>query len=103
MKMQVKYEPWGIKKDDTEFWGVQILEGKYAGTVISFNDVELENNSDGVKLDYSIYKLAEGIKENTVSTDPEFNSVMSYVIEDILQKAIDEYENRKNNSSEPNK
>lgn len=104
--MPVKYEPWGIKKEDEDLWGIHILEGKYEGSIISFNDIEFNNQTDsndgGIKLDYSIYKMPNNIKENSISEDDDFRNIMSGIIEDILQKAIELNENRTNNSSEPN-
>lgn len=97
--MQVKYEPWVIRKEDgTEAWGVKILEGRFNELTIAINDVKLADESDGtVTLDYDIiYSL---IPTEEIKGD-EFDRTMSYIIQDILVKAMNEYENRNRNSAE---
>lgn len=98
--MQVKYEPWAIKKEDKEYWGVRILEGKFAEMTIAFNDISMSGEAeDSVTLDYDVIY-------SVIPTDqiegPEFNETMSFIIQDILVKAMNEFENRKSNSAESN-
>ena len=97
--MQVKYEPWSIKKEDKDVWGIRILEGKFSELTIAINDINVnkdENNS--VALDYDVvYSL---IPANELENDPEFSETMSFVIQDVLVKAMNEYENRNNNPAE---
>ena len=96
--MQVKYEPWVINKDGKEAWGVKILEGKFNELTIAINDVKMSDESDGtVSLDYDVIYSLLPIEE--VKGD-EFDQTMSYIIQDILVKAMNEYENRNRNSAE---
>lgn len=94
--MQVKYEPWSIKKDDKDVWGIRILEGKFTELTISINDIVVtEDQDNSVSLDYDvIYSL---IPANELENDPEFTETMSFVMQDVLVKAMNEYENRNNN------
>jgi len=98
--MQVKYEPWRVEKEDREYWGVRILEGKFDQLALTINDVKMEEDST-VSVDYDIiYSL---LPTEEVTESDEFNQVLSYVIQDILVKAMNEYENRNRNSTEPDK
>ena len=97
--MLVKYEPWKMVKEDIEIWGVKILDGEYEGTALSINELETGENDDGLVLDYTVVKYPEG-KEKDKDFGPEFDKVLNFIIEDILKKAMDEYENRNRNSAE---
>jgi hypothetical protein len=99
--MPVKYEPWGFKKEDDTKWGIRILEGKFENAILSFNDVKLEDTGESnLQLDYSVVKAPDNMMEKYMSEDPEFNKIMGEIMEDILRKAINEYENRESNSTE---
>lgn len=94
--MQVKYEPWSIQKEGKDAWGVKIVEGTFKELTIAINDVKLEAD-DNVSVDYDIvYSLVPPaeIDEN------EFNEVLSFIIQDILVKAMNAHENRMRNPSE---
>jgi hypothetical protein len=96
--MQVKYEPWSIQKDGREAWGVKILDGTFNELTIAINDVKLESD-DNVSVDYDIiYSL---IPPNEINED-EFNRVLSFIIQDILIKAMNAHEDRMRNSPEFN-
>jgi len=97
--MQVKYEPWQVVKDDKEHWGVRILEGKFNELALAINDVKMEDN-DEVSVDYDIIYSVLPIEEVTESQ--EFNDTLSYIIQDILVKAMNEHENRNSNSTKSN-
>lgn len=95
--MQVKYEPWRIVKDDKDVWGVRITEGTFNELTLAINDVKMEEDST-VSVDYDIvYSL---IPTEEVSDSDEFNQVLSYIIQDILIKAMNAHEDRNRNSSE---
>lgn len=95
--MQVKYEPWRIVKDDKDVWGIRILEGTFNELTLAINDVKMEEDST-VSVDYDIvYSL---IPTEEVSDSDEFNQVLSYIIQDILIKAMNAHEDRNRNSSE---
>lgn len=95
--MQVKYEPWRIVKDDKDVWGIRITEGKFNELTLAINDVKMEEDST-VSVDYDIvYSL---IPTEEVSDSDEFNQVLSYIIQDILIKAMNAHEDRNRNSSE---
>jgi len=94
--MQVKYEPWSVQKDGKDAWGVKILEGTFSDLTIAINDVKLEED-DNVAVDYDIvYSLTPPaeIDEN------EFNEVLSFIIQDILIKAMNAHEDRMRNPPE---
>jgi len=96
--MQVKYEPWGIKKEEKEVWGFRILEGKFNELTVAINDVKMEEDNN-VSVDYDIvYSL---IPPTDINED-EFNQVLSYIIQDILIKAVNAHEDRNRNSAESN-
>lgn len=96
--MQVKYEPWSIQKEGKEAWGVRILEGTFNELTIAINDVKLEEDNN-VSIDYDIvYSL---LPPGEINED-EFNQVLSFIIQDILVKAMNAHEDRIRNSSESN-
>lgn len=97
--MPVQYEPWSVQNEEVDLWGVVITDGTFAGTIISFNDVSLMEEDSGAQLDYTIYKIPEGFDSEKVSENPEFNDCLQFIVEDILKKAIDNYENRESNTT----
>lgn len=97
--MQVKYEPWKVN-EETNIWGIRVLDSEFAGTMIAFNEFDSEDDSEQFKLDYTIIQAPEGkLVENLAG--PEFESMLNFIVNDILKKAIDDYENRNSNSTEP--
>lgn len=101
--MPVKYSPWSIQENGIDAWGFVIEEGKYAETVISINDIKLLEDVDGVNLDYNVHKKPDSLNDINISEEKDFTDILQYVLEDIIKKAADEYENRKNSTSEPSK
>lgn len=96
--MQVKYEPWSIQNEGKEAWGVRILEGTFNELTIAINDVKLEEDNN-VSIDYDIvYSLIPPAEIN----EEEFNQVLSFIIQDILVKAMNAHEDRIRNSAESN-
>ena len=90
--MQVKYEPWVIRADGKEVWGVKILDGKFENTTFSINELDDNDTNQSLELDYTVLSAPEGMVVEDVAG--------SFIIKDILKKALDEYENRKSNSPE---
>lgn len=97
--MPVKYEPWVIKNENQEVWGIKVTDGKYNGTSFSINEIDQEDGDKDLQLDYTIVSAPEGIAIEDVS-GPEFEVVLNEIMTDIITKAVDEYENRKSNSPE---
>lgn len=98
------YEPWAVKNEQGELWGVKIKDGKFAETVISINNVKLEDDTAGeATLDFTFINKTEGLTDDDFSSS-SFNETISNVINDILNRAIELYENenRKNDSTESN-
>jgi len=98
--MQTKYEPWALKNEEDDMWGITIVEGKFKDLIIAFNSMNFAEDDQGVNLDYTLYRVPENVDKDIISEDPEFKNVLQYIVEDIIKKAIDEYENRKDNSPE---
>jgi len=98
--MQVKYEPWVLKTEDNEVWGVKILDGEFAGCAFAINELDEKEGSKELILDYNVVQPPEN-KSVEDAGGPNFDAVLNFIIQDILQKAIDEYENRKGNLTEP--
>ena len=96
--MQVNFEPWKVN-EDTNIWGVKILDGNFEGAMIAFNEFDSEDDSNNFKLDYTIVKEADG-KTMSEMNGPAFDEMLNYVVNEILRRAIDEYENRNSNSTE---
>jgi hypothetical protein len=101
--MPVKYKPWTIQENNIDAWGFIIEDGRYADTVISINDIKLLEDVDGVNLDYNVYKKPESLTNVNISEEQDFNNILQYIIEDIIKKAIDEHDNRKDSTSESTK
>ena len=97
--MQVKYEPWVIKTNDQEVWGIKITDGKYNGTSFSINELDQDDDNKDLQLDYTVIASPEGMAVEDVN-GPEFEKVLNEIMTDIITKAVDEYENRKSNSPE---
>lgn len=100
--MQVKYSPWAINNDKVNAWGFVIEEGKYNETVIAINEVNLLDNEDGVNLDYTVYKKPDSLADTNISEEEDFTGILQYIIQDIIKRAMDEYENRNDNPTESN-
>ena len=100
--MPVKYEPWAIKNEKGDLWGFKLLEGNYTGTIISINSVEMDDKSDDgtVALDFNFVQRPKGKTEEDLNS-AEFNGVVADIINDILAKAIYEFENRTGDSAKP--
>jgi len=97
--MLVKYEPWSVQNEKLDQWGFKITEGKFDGTLISITSVQLEDNSNELKLDFGFVEKPAGVKDVEYDSK-EFNSIMENIINDILLKAMDEYKNRNSDSAE---
>jgi len=98
--MQVKYEPWVLKTEDNEVWGVKILDGEFAGCAFAINELDEKDDTKELMLDYNVVQPPEN-KSVEDAGGPNFDAVLNFIIQDILQKAIDEHENRKGNPTEP--
>jgi hypothetical protein len=100
--MPVKYKPWSIENEKTDLWGVELLEGEFAGTTIAITSLSMENSDDGtIALDFTVFKQPEDKEIDTQSDS--FNETLSGVVNDVLTKAINEFENRKSNSTKSDK
>ena len=97
--MLVKYKPWTIQENGIDAWGFIIEEGRYTDTVISINDIKFLEAVDGVNLDYNIYRKPESLNDINISEEQDFNTILQYILEDVIKKAIDEYDNRKDSTS----
>ena len=100
--MPVKYKPWSIENEKTDLWGVELLEGEFAGTTIAITSLSMENSDDGtIALDFTVFKQPEDKEIDTQSDS--FNETLNWVVNDILTKAINEFKNRDSNSSKSDK
>lgn len=99
--MPVAYKPWAYKNDVEDLWGIELLEGEFAGTALSFNSFDIKDDSNDASLDYTVVKVKEGMQKEDVK-GPEFEKQLGEIVNDILLKAIEhfEHENRNNNSAE---
>jgi hypothetical protein len=97
--MPVQYEPWSVQNEKLDQWGFRILEGKFNGTLIGITSLELEDNSNELKLDFDFVEKTSGIEDKEYSSK-EFNTIMENIINDILFKAMDEYKNRNGDTAE---
>ena len=95
--MLVNYEPWAVKDNSVELWGVKILEGEFAGVALSFNDFDMQENQQ-MMLDYTVFQVPEGKTKEEIEC-PAFDVVLHDIVLDILEKAL-EHENRNRNSAE---
>ena len=66
---------------------------------LAINDVKMADD-DGVSVDYDIIYSLLPIEEVTESQ--EFNDTLSFIIQDILVKAMNEHENRNSNTAKLN-
>lgn len=92
--MQTQYSPWG--DNEKNIWGFIVNEGKFTDTIISINNVEL-NEENLCVLDFNFVNKPKNLDDNEFNSDG-FNLLMQDIINDILRKAIDEH--RKSNTTE---
>jgi hypothetical protein len=97
--MPVKYKPWSFidAEQNIDMWGVELLEGDFTGAKISINSLKMENDLPECALDFTFIRKPEGRTEEQLTSN-EFNAIMTEIINDILTKAIDDFENRESNS-----
>lgn len=99
--MLVKYEPFSVQNEKIDQWGFIIKEGKYIDTTISVTNIELEDNSNQLKLDFGFVEKTPGVDEDDFNSK-ELNTIIENIINDILLKAMDEFKNRDSDSAESN-
>lgn len=102
--MLVPYRPWVYNPDENselkeELWGVEIIQGKFEGAKISFNNISLTDDSSNLELDYTLLHIPED-KTKEFYQCQEFEEALSHIISDILTKAMELHENRNNDTSE---
>ena len=68
-----------------------LFRSEYAGTIISINEVGLADETSGeVALDFNFIQKPKDKTEDDLKSE-NFNKVMADIINDILEKAINEY------------
>ena len=102
--MLVQYNPWIYKAEEgsdskEDIWGVEILDGEFAGSKISFNNITLPDDGNNLELDFTVVHIPNN-RTKEYYENPLFEETLSHIITDILNKAISLYENRDNNTSE---
>ena len=93
--MLTKYEPWSVKNDKMDAWGIKITEGKFKDAVISFTSIDLKEDKD-LEVDFHIVNSPSEDKDYT---SEEFNQVLEAIINDIIRKAMDEFDQNRNSNS----
>jgi len=101
--MPVKFNPWHVKNENEDFWGITLEEGRYAGTGITFNDIQLPEDTKGLLVDYTVMKNAEGFSDDDYKTK-EFEAVLSEILIQMITAATENLkdETRNTDTSEPN-
>lgn len=97
--MQAIYEPWAVSKIGKEdLWGVKIIEGEYKGAIISINSLDfIDDNSGECALDFNFVQKPEGKTDEDLKSE-DFNKTLTLIINDILEKAVNEYKDRDGDS-----
>lgn len=94
--MPAKYKPWHINENH---WGIEIVEGEYKDTVISINSFEFNDKTKNeMTLDYNYVGMTKGKTEDDYKSE-QFSLTLNEILNDILLKAITDYENERNNSA----
>ena len=94
------YTPWFQDND----WGFEFISGEFLGTVVQITEVKLPDDSGGeASVDYHVISRPDQVTEEDIKGDL-FRTSFELVINDILNRAIELYENenRKNDSTESN-
>jgi len=101
--MRVKFSPWHVKNEHEDFWGFQIEDGKYSGTGVTLNDVQMPEEGHDLLVDYTVMKNADGFSDDDYKTK-EFEAVLSDVLIQMLTAATENLkdETRNSDTSEPN-
>jgi hypothetical protein len=94
MQLNTLYRPWAV---DNTHWGIEIIEGKFAGSVIQIESVEFDEVDEGsLKVDYHNISIPDGIlKEDYTSS--EFVDTMQLIISDVVSKALEEFKESNGN------
>jgi hypothetical protein len=101
--MPVKFNPWHVVNENEDFWGITLTEGKYEGTGITINDIQMPDDSKGLMVDYTVMKNAEGFGDDDYKTK-EFEAVLADILIQMITTATENLkdENRNTDSPEPN-
>ena len=73
---------------------------EFAGCAFAINELDEKEGSKELILDYNVVQPPEN-KSVEDASGPNFDAALNFIIQDILQKAIDVYENREGNPTEP--
>ena len=71
--MLVKYKPWSFidAEQDVDMWGVELLEGDFAGTKISINSLKMEDDNPECAHDFTFIRKPEGKTEEQLQLEVE--------------------------------
>jgi len=81
------YRPWALEK---EGWGVEILQGEFAGLVIQIEKVDFVDESSSLQLDFHAISMPETMVKEDLDK-PTFNDTMQLIMSDIISDAIANY------------
>ena len=74
--------------------GIEVETDEYKGVKYRYNVIHI--NDDGVlKFDYSVEDYAN---HTELENDPEFVDTIAHILHDIIEKSIEHYENRNNDT-----
>lgn len=91
------YVPWFNGEKE---WGFEITDGEFSGVVVQIENIQMVETDDGnMSVDYHIVNKPETISKEYLESDL-FKAVFNNILVDIIEEAISNYEQNRNDNSE---
>tara|TARA_S200002703_G_C3583812_1_gene179299 strand:+ start:121 stop:432 length:312 start_codon:yes stop_codon:yes gene_type:complete len=94
------YKPWFA---DKERWGFEVLSGDFQGVIIQLEELKFEQveQKSAIGINYHVIHKPEIIPKEDMKNN-NFQSLIDTVVNDILNEAMENYEqHRINDTNEP--
>jgi hypothetical protein len=88
------YLPWFA---DKEQWGFEVISGEFMNTVIQIEKLEFGEKDGEIALDFHVIKRSDILEEDDYKK-PIFQETVELIINDILQEAVQGYEQDRNDN-----
>ena len=89
------YKPWFADQDR---WGFEVLSGDYQGVIIQLESLKFEevNKKSAIGINYLVIHKPQIIPEQDMKSN-NFQSLIDTVVNDILNEAMENYEQHRIN------
>lgn len=83
--MLVNYRPWRHENDN---WGVTIEQGRFDGTSVAINNIELIEEDSSLAVDFNFLTTTPGTDPEKIDKE-EFDNIFQHIIEDVIRHALE--------------